>query len=57
MPQIQQHTNISDQVVEFMEGLDDLRFATKNCVNQMEAQRKDMYNVCKKMIMLRDGIR
>ena len=57
MPDMQQNTRVGRFVGIFMEALDDLKYATKNCINEMEKYRKDMYTVCKKMILLRDGIR
>jgi hypothetical protein len=38
-----------------MEALDDLKVATKKCVTDMEEQRKQMFQVAKKMVRLRDG--
>jgi hypothetical protein len=40
-----------------MIALDELKYATKQCVTEMEEQRRNMYNAAKKMIMLRDSIR
>ncbi len=41
----------------FMEAVDDLRMATKKCVTEMEEQRKQMYQVAKRMVKLRDGLK
>ena len=57
MPEMQQQTRVAQFVELLNEALDDLRFAAKNCVNELEGYRKDMYSVCKKMLLLRDGIR
>ena len=39
-----------------MEAIDDLRMSSKKCISDMEDQRKGMYTVAKKMIMLRDSL-
>ena len=61
MPELQglahNQKDIAQNVGIFIEALDDLKFSTNNCVNDMELQRKEMYAVSKKMIQLRDGVK
>jgi hypothetical protein len=48
---------IAKSVKLFMEAIDDLRMASKKCISDMEEQRKGMYQVAKKMLMLRDSLK
>ena len=48
---------IAKSVKLFLEAIDDLRMASKKCISDMEEQRKGMYAVAKKMLMLRDSLK
>jgi hypothetical protein len=50
MPTLLLQTKIAMAVKKFMDAVDDLRVATKKCVTDMEEQRKQMYQVAKKMV-------
>jgi hypothetical protein len=56
MPTLLLQIKIATSVKKFMEAVDDLRVATKKCVTEMEEQRKQMYQVAKNMVKLRDGL-
>lgn len=56
MPTLLLQTKIAMSVKNFMEAVDDLKVATKKCVTDMEQQRKQMYQVAKKMVKLREGL-
>ena len=51
------YKNLAKYVETLIDALDDLKMASKKCVQELEVQRRNMYAAAKKMIMLRDGIR
>lgn len=57
IPFVQNYEQLAKYVAELIDALDDLKVASKKCVQELESQRKQMYEAAKKMIMLRDGIR
>jgi|TARA_B110000285_G_C14925689_1_gene514885 hypothetical protein len=56
MPSFLNEKKLAKSVKLFMEAVDDMRMASKKCISDMEEQRKGMYSVAKKMIMLRDSL-
>jgi hypothetical protein len=57
IPQIQNYRSLAAHVEQLMDALDDLKAASRKCVKEMESQRRNMYSVAKKMVVLRDQIR
>ena len=57
MPSLNMEKKIAKSVKLFMEAIDYLRMASKKCISDMEEQRKGMYQVAKKMLMLRDSLK
>lgn len=57
IPHLKNYRSLAAHVEQLMDALDDLKAASRKCVREMESQRRNMYTVAKKMVVLRDQIR
>lgn len=57
IPNVKNYQSLAQYIELLLDSLDDLKMASKRCVEEMEEQRKSMYNTAKKMIMLKEAIK
>ena len=56
IPNIKVYKRLASHIKRFIEALDMLKISTKRCVEDMENQRKAMYQVAKKLIKIRSKV-
>ena len=54
IPNIEVYRRLAGHIKRVFEALDMHKVATKRCVANMEAHRKDMYKVARRIIELKD---